>query len=71
MAGYETCNMYAADKVYSARFWLETNSVNLDSCSLQLDDGPALHQKKMELERQKMKENMVCVPSHWPMKELQ
>jgi hypothetical protein len=30
----------------SARFWLETNSVNLDSCSLQVDDRPALHQNK-------------------------
>jgi hypothetical protein len=38
--------MYAADKIYSARFWFETNSVNLDSCSLQVDDGPALHQNK-------------------------
>jgi hypothetical protein len=46
IAGYETCNMHAADKIYSVRFWLEINSVSLDSCSLQLDDRPALQKNK-------------------------
>jgi hypothetical protein len=50
--------------------WKQTRStLTLARCSSTTDQ---LYTKtKMELEWQKMKENMACVPSHWPMKELQ